>query len=110
MTGDRESAPAPRTDGHAHGRRHGHGHGHAVSAGADRRLLGTALALILTFMVGEVAVGLIAGSLALITDAAHMTTDAFAIALALVTMRIAARPPKGGFTYGLRRAEILSAR
>ncbi|TDB99140.1 cation diffusion facilitator family transporter [Actinomadura sp. 7K534] len=111
MTGDRESAPAPRTNGHAHRRRHGHGHGHghAVSAGADRRLLGTALALILTFMVGEVAVGLIAGSLALITDAAHMTTDAFAIALALVTMRIAARPPKGGFTYGLRRAEILSA-
>lgn len=111
MTGDRESAPAPRTNGHAHGRRHGHGHGHGhgVSAGADRRLLGTALALILTFMVGEVAVGLIAGSLALITDAAHMTTDAFAIALALVTMRIAARPPKGGFTYGLRRAEILSA-
>ncbi|TDC59504.1 cation transporter, partial [Actinomadura sp. GC306] len=99
--------------GHKHGPEQGHGHkhghGHGVSATADRRLLGAALALILVFMVGEVAVGLIAGSLALITDAAHMTTDAFAIALALVTMRIAARPPKGGFTYGLRRAEILSA-
>ncbi|TDE29470.1 cation diffusion facilitator family transporter [Actinomadura sp. 6K520] len=113
MIGGRESGPAPRPQGHAHGRDrghgHGHGHGHGVSAGADRRLLGGALALILTFMVGEVAVGFIAGSLALITDAAHMTTDAFAIALALVAMRIAARPPKGGFTYGLRRAEILSA-
>ncbi|QKW37405.1 cation transporter [Actinomadura sp. NAK00032] len=88
---------------------HGHGHGHAISAGADRRLLGGALALILVFMAVETAIGLISGSLALISDAAHMMTDAFAIALALVAMRIAARPPKGGYTFGLRRAEILSA-
>lgn len=88
---------------------HGHGHGHAISAGADRRLLGGALALILVFMAAETAIGVISGSLALISDAAHMMTDAFAIALALVAMRIAARPPKGGYTFGLRRAEILSA-
>ncbi|WP_433336901.1 cation diffusion facilitator family transporter [Spirillospora sp. CA-294931] len=88
---------------------HGHGHGHAVSAGSDRRYLGGALALILVYMSVEVVIGLIAQSLALISDAAHMMTDAFAIFLALVAMRIAARPPKGGFTYGLRRAEILSA-
>jgi cobalt-zinc-cadmium efflux system protein len=95
--------------GHGHDQGHGHGHGHGISAGADRRLLAGALALIVAFMAGEVVIGLLSGSLALISDAAHMMTDAFAIALALVAMRIAARPPKGGYTFGLRRAEILSA-
>jgi cobalt-zinc-cadmium efflux system protein len=88
---------------------HGHGHGHGVSAAADRKLLSGALALILAFMAAEVAVGLAAGSLALITDAAHMLTDAAAIALALIAIRLSARPPAGGFTYGLKRVEILSA-
>jgi cobalt-zinc-cadmium efflux system protein len=88
---------------------HGHGHGHAVGRSADRRWLAAALALILTFMAVEFVVGLVAGSLALISDAAHMLTDAAAIALALVAIRLAARPAKGGYTYGLRRTEILSA-
>ena len=87
----------------------GHGHGHGVNAAADRRLLSGALALILAFMAAEVIVGFAAGSLALITDAAHMLTDAAAIALALVAIRLSARPPAGGFTYGLKRVEILSA-
>ena len=87
----------------------GHGHGHGVTAGSDRRYLLGALGLILTFMAGEVVVGLIAGSLALLSDAAHMLTDAFSIALALIAMRLAARPPRGGYTYGLKRSEILSA-
>jgi cobalt-zinc-cadmium efflux system protein len=60
-------------------------------------------------MVGEVAAGLAAHSLALLSDAAHMLTDAAAIALALFTARVAARPPRGEFTYGMRRMEILSA-
>ena len=60
-------------------------------------------------MAGEVVVGVLAHSLALISDAAHMLTDAAAIALALIAMRLAARPPRGGYTYGLKRAEILSA-
>ena len=91
------------------GQGHGHGHGHGVSAAADRRVLGGALALILAFMAAEVVVGFAAGSLALITDAAHMLTDAAAIALALIAIRLSARPPAGGFTYGLKRVEILSA-
>ncbi|BCY09128.1 cation diffusion facilitator family transporter [Actinoplanes sp. L3-i22] len=108
-----------RQDGHGHDNHdhsghgpdeHGHsGHSHGVSADADRRWLTLALALIATFMAGEVVVGLIARSLALLSDAAHMLTDAGAIVLALVAMRLAARPPKGGFTFGLKRAEILSA-
>ncbi|WBQ03577.1 cation diffusion facilitator family transporter [Kribbella sp. CA-293567] len=88
---------------------HGHGHGHGVSADSDKKLLSGALVLILAFMAAEVVVGFAAGSLALITDAAHMLTDAAAIALALIAIRLSARPPAGGFTYGLKRVEILSA-
>jgi cobalt-zinc-cadmium efflux system protein len=50
-----------------------------------------------------------AHSLALISDAAHMLTDPASIALALTAMRLAGRPERGGYTYGLKRAEILSA-
>src|SRR4051812_7860430 len=93
------------------GNEHGHGHGvmAASGAGSDGRYLLGALVLLVGFIVGEVVVGLIASSLALISDAGHMLTDAFSIVLALVAMRLAARPPQGGYTYGLRRAEILSA-
>ncbi len=60
-------------------------------------------------MVVEVVAGLVAGSLALLSDAAHMLTDAGAVALALAAATLAARPPSGRFTFGLGRAEILSA-
>lgn len=86
-----------------------HQHTHAVRAGGDRRPLRAALVLIVGFMAGEAAVGLAFGSLALLSDAAHMLTDVVSLALALVALRLAARPPRGGFTYGLRRVEILSA-
>ncbi|MFD8819102.1 cation diffusion facilitator family transporter [Streptomyces sp. NPDC059627] len=99
--------------GHDHASGHGAGghagHSHGVSADADRRWLAIALTLITAFMAVEVVVGIVAGSLALISDAAHMLTDAASIVLALIAMRLAARPAKGGFTYGLKRAEILSA-
>jgi cobalt-zinc-cadmium efflux system protein len=75
----------------------------------DRGALRLALGLIAAFMLVEVAAGLIAGSLALLSDAAHMLTDAAALALALVAARLAARPAAGAFTFGLKRAEILSA-
>jgi cobalt-zinc-cadmium efflux system protein len=94
-------------DTHAH---HSHAHHHhTVAPDADRRRLAAALALILGFMVAEIVAGLIAGSLALLSDAAHMLTDAGAIALALFAARLARRPASGGFTFGFRRAEILSA-
>jgi len=91
------------------GEGHGHGHARSMSADADRRWLLVALALIVGFMAGEVVVGLLAGSLALLSDAAHMLTDAVSILLALLAMSLAARPARGGYTYGLKRAEILSA-
>jgi cobalt-zinc-cadmium efflux system protein len=86
-----------------------HHHDHAIAAGADRGKLRLALGLILGFMAVEVAAGLIAGSLALLSDAAHMLTDAAAVGLALTALGLAARPPSGRFTFGLGRAEILSA-
>src|SRR3954467_10402687 len=98
--------------GHDPGREHGGGHAghsHGVSADADRRWLGIALGLITVFMAGEVVVGIVAQSLALISDAAHMLTDAVSIVFALIARRLAARPARGVFTYGLKRAEILSA-
>jgi cobalt-zinc-cadmium efflux system protein len=91
---------------HDHG---GHAHSHAPSADADRGKLALALAIIASFMFVEVAAGILASSLALLTDAAHMLTDAGAIGLALIAARVAARPITGRFTFGFRRAEILSA-
>ncbi len=79
------------------------------SRSPDARYLWSALILIAVFMVGEVVVGLLASSLVLLTDAAHMLTDAAAIALALVAARLASRPARGNLTFGLRRVEILSA-
>ncbi len=59
-------------------------------------------------MVAEIVAGLLAHSLALITDAAHMLTDAGALALAIVAARIARRPARGAYTYGFARVDALS--
>jgi cobalt-zinc-cadmium efflux system protein len=97
------------TDTESNQHSHHSGHDHSVSATADRRWLTVALGLIVAFMAAEVAIGTLAHSLALISDAAHMLTDAAAIILAIVAVKLAARPARGHFTYGLKRAEILSA-
>jgi cobalt-zinc-cadmium efflux system protein len=86
-----------------------HGHSHGASADADRRKLTIALLLILGFMAAEVVTGILANSLALLSDAAHMLTDAAAIALSLVAIRLSKRPAAGRMTFGLKRVEILSA-
>lgn len=86
-----------------------HDHHHPTDERTDPRFLAGALALIVVFMAAEVVVGLLASSLALISDAGHMLTDAAALALALVAARLAARPARGNLTYGLRRVEILAA-
>ena len=87
---------------------HAHHH-HGVSPAADRRWLIVALAVIVCFMAVEVAAGVVADSLALLSDAAHMLTDAAAVAVAVYAARLATRPAGGRFTFGLGRAEILSA-
>ncbi len=93
---------------HSHGHSHA-GHSHGASADADRGKLAIALALILAFMAAEVVTGILANSLALLSDAAHMLTDAAAIGFSLVAINLAQRPAEGQMTFGLKRAEILSA-
>ena len=85
------------------------GHSHGVTAEADRRYLWGALVLLALFMVAEVVTALASGSLALLSDAGHMLSDVGAIAAALWAIRLAARPAKGAWTFGWKRAEILSA-
>jgi cobalt-zinc-cadmium efflux system protein len=88
---------------------HDHAHGHTHGGAQDARRLWIAFGLIVAFMVAEVVVGILAHSLALLSDSAHMLTDAGALALSLVVLRLAARPAGGNRTFGLRRSEILSA-
>src|ERR1700761_1561747 len=102
------SPPSPAR-GHEQGHGHERGHEHGPSADSDRRYLLTALALLAAFMVAEVIVAVLSGSLALLSDAGHMLSDLGAIGGALWAIALAARPPSGKWTYGLERAEILSA-
>ncbi len=90
---------------HDHG---AHGH-HGLNPNADVRPLGIALALILGFLVAEVVAAVVADSIALFSDAAHMLVDAGALALSLWAARLQQRPPGGRMTFGFARAEILSA-
>ncbi len=84
-------------------------HAHGVSADADRRYLLIALLLLAAFMLAEVIVAVLSGSLALLSDAGHMLSDVGAIGAALWAIRLAARPAAGAWTFGWKRAEILSA-
>jgi cobalt-zinc-cadmium efflux system protein len=102
--------------GHGHGAGPGgeHGHAHAPripgsDGAATRRALIVALALTAGFAVVEAIGGWIAGSLALLSDAGHMITDAAALGLALFADRIARRPPSTRASYGYGRAEVLAA-
>ncbi len=100
-----------RASAHHHGATGHAGRGHLpVSGAADTRRLAIALALIVALMVAEVVAGILANSLALLSDAAHMLTDAAALGLSLVVIRLVARPAgSGNLTFGFKRAEILSA-
>jgi cobalt-zinc-cadmium efflux system protein len=99
-----EGPAQPTAHAHAHG-----AHFHAIDAEADGRRLVAVLVLIVAFMAVEVAAGVIAHSLALLSDAGHMLTDAGAIGFSLAAITLARRPPSGSLTFGLRRVEILSA-
>ncbi len=89
---------------------HSHvGHTHGASADADRVKLLQALALIVGFMIVEVVVAVLIGSLALLSDAAHMLSDALALAVSITALRLAERPARGAMTFGFKRVEILSA-
>ena len=84
-------------------------HSSGIAPDADVRHLAVALCLIAAFMVGELIAAIASGSLALFADAGHMLTDVGALAAAVWAARLAARPARGAWTFGLKRAEILSA-
>jgi cobalt-zinc-cadmium efflux system protein len=75
----------------------------------DRRRLAVVLALTIVYFGAELAGGLYANSLALLTDAVHMLTDIAALCLGLLTLWMSSRPATAGKTYGYLRAEILGA-
>ena len=99
---------------HRHEHSHAHSHGHAGSRqfSADRsgrRRLWLALAINLVFLIVEFVGGLMAGSLALLSDAGHMLTDVAALGIAIIAAYLAARPATPRRTFGLLRAEVIGA-
>ncbi|WP_329269769.1 cation diffusion facilitator family transporter [Streptomyces pseudovenezuelae] len=92
---------------------HDHGHSHAPAGGTATAAyvgrLRVALSITLTVMVVEIVGGIVADSLALVADAAHMATDALGLGMALLAIHFANRPPAGNRTFGYARAEILAA-
>src|SRR5690606_21407902 len=103
-----------RMSHHHHHRQHGHHHGHhhePASAASIRheRPLWWALALIALFAGVEIAAAYATNSLALLSDAVHMVTDAFALGVALVAVRLGRRPPDARRSFGYVRAEAMGA-
>lgn len=77
--------------------------------GAKLRALAIAVGLNAAFSVGELAVGFVSGSLALVSDAAHNSSDVVSLGIALFAYILAGRPPTKRLTYGFQRAEVLAA-
>ena len=107
----RPARPQRNTEGdpslHAHKRGDAkHSHSKEVS---NQSLLLIALVLTLGFSGVEAAAAYFAGSLALISDAGHMVTDAAALGLALLAQIISRRPPSPKHSFGFGRAEALAA-
>src|SRR5216683_2011436 len=84
-------------------------HGQGVTASSDSRYITIALGLIVGFLVFEVVMAFAGHSLALLADAGHMVTDAGALGASLLAIRLARRPASGVWTFGFKRAEVLSA-
>ena len=94
---------------HGHSRsHHAHAHAHHGGASSERTLL-WGLVITLAFAGVEAVGGWLAGSLALLSDAAHMLSDATALGLAALAAHFARRPPSPRHSYGLVRAEVIAA-
>jgi cobalt-zinc-cadmium efflux system protein len=88
---------------------HEHGHDHARAAGGNRARLAIAFGITLAVLVAEVVGAAASGSLALLGDAGHMSSDAIGLAVALVASIVAARPATDRHTFGFQRIEVLAA-
>jgi len=111
MTPSQSKDKSTGDDGRSHVDGDGHAHGPRIgSAGArHQKPLAIAFGLTATYAVVEVIAGVATGSLALISDAAHMGTDVLGLGMALAAIQLAKRPAAGGRTYGTYRLEVLSA-
>ncbi len=94
---------------HAHPHGHAHRHAHDESRGGERRRLVLTIVVVALVMVAEIVGGILARSLALVSDAGHMFSDVVAQGLALAALVIAARPADARRTFGWHRLEILAA-
>ncbi|OCA84396.1 zinc transporter ZitB [Bacillus sp. FJAT-27225] len=92
--------------GHHHSHDHGHGHHHHTS---NKRALLLAFILIATFMVIEVIGGILTNSLALLSDAGHMLSDAAALGLSYFAIKLGEKKSTQAKTYGYKRFEIIAA-
>ena len=84
----------------------GHDHGHSAS---PRNRLAIAFSIIAVFLVAQVVGGIVSGSLALLADAGHMSSDAIGLLVALIASIWATRPATDRHTFGFRRIEVLAA-
>lgn len=85
------------------------GHDHAHGAASNRTRLAIALAIVVAVLVAEIIGALLSGSLALLADAGHMSSDAIGLVVALIASVVAARPATDRHTFGFQRVEVLAA-
>ncbi|WP_286229649.1 cation diffusion facilitator family transporter [Neobacillus mesonae] len=95
--------------GHHHGHGHGHGHSHGHSHTSNKKALFSAFLLIAAFMVVEVIGGFLTNSLALLSDAGHMLSDAAALGLSFYAIKLGEKAVSQEKTYGYKRFEIIAA-
>lgn len=85
------------------------GHDHAHGAGSNRRRIAIALGIVVAVLIAEVVGAILSGSLALLADAGHMSSDAIGLLVALIATVVAARPATDRHTFGFQRVEVLAA-
>ena len=101
-------APGAHDHDHDHGSAHAHGPEHLPADARERRVL-LLLVIQLSYMLVELGGGIWSGSLALIADAGHMSSDAAALAVVLFALRLVRAPASPQHTFGYHRAEVLAA-
>lgn len=94
---------------HHHGHSHGHGHSHSHSHTSNKKALLSSFILIAAFMVVEVIGGILTNSLALLSDAGHMLSDAAALGLSFFAIKLGEKQVSQEKTYGYKRFEIIAA-
>ena len=91
------------------GHHHDHSHGVGIKHQGNATALKWAFGITVVILVAEAAGGWLTNSLALLSDAGHMLSDAASLGLSLLAMHFAKRPASTSKSYGYRRLEILAA-